>query len=404
MGTAQPAAAKAGRFIAGDPLRALACLGILVWHVIVNAAALTPPAGVSPYYQAELGFLGRPLYNLSFSVWLFFALSGFLIGGPFVRAIVRGGDRPPRVMPYLRNRVLRIVPAFWAFLTLTILVAGTEGDGARHIAAFYGFVHIYSYGPFAERMVQAWTLDVEAVFYVAVPLLLLPIASLLRNRWTPSRRAAVIVAGCAVAAAASLAMGERFGISGRTLPASAWAFTPGIALAALEPLIRPRVEGRASARSLGWLSLGAAIGAFLAASYLVSFASNVGQNALALITIGCLLAAPLLLQWSTGTTTRLLDNRVLRWVGKRAYGIYLAHVLVIHELRHMTATLPSERAALVTTLPLVLAISLALGAFSYRFVERPFLDRRAPWRTPEPQAPTNAATAAPALQPALQQP
>ena len=389
------------RFIAGDPLRALACIGILVWHVIVNGAALTPPAGVSPYYRNELGVLGRPLYELSMSVWLFFALSGYLIAGPFVRSIVSGDDRRPQIAPYARNRVLRIAPAFWFFLTLTIVVAGTQGDSLRHIAAFYAFAHVYAIGPFTERMVQAWTLDVEVAFYIAAPLVLLPLAAVIGRRWTPAGRAVLIVAGCALTAAASLAMGERFFGSARCVPGSAWAFMPGIAIAAVEPILRPRLSGRAGTRRAGWALLAGAAVAYLVASYVIDFGSPIQQNVAALMVIGCLIAGPLLQQWSDGTTTRVLDNRPLRWIGRWAFGIYLAHVLVIHELRHVTASLPNERMVLLVTLPLVFAISAALGALSYRFVERPFLDRRAPWRSPDTAAPA-VVTAVP--QPAALQP
>jgi peptidoglycan/LPS O-acetylase OafA/YrhL len=396
MGLAPPGQGSR-RFIAGDPLRALACLGILVWHVIVNAAALTPPDGVSAYLRAELGILGRPLYTLSISVWLFFALSGYLIAGPFVRAIVTGSTRPPSVLPYLRNRVLRIVPAFWAFLTLTIVIAGTEGDALPHLAAFYGFAHVYAMGPFTDRMVQAWTLDVEVVFYIAVPLLFLPLIRALRARWTPSVRAALTVAGCAGVAVASLSLGERYVTSWRCVPGSAWAFTPGIALAALEPVLRPRLEGRNITRQLGWGFLALAGVAFLTASYAVDFGSNIQENCASFVVVGALLAGPLLMQWC-GQTTRVLDNGLLHWVGKRAYGIYLAHVLVIHELHDMTASLSSMRVALVTTLPLVLLISAALGALSFRYVERPFLERRAPWRSPDPVAEVATVAAAPMMQ------
>ena len=43
----------------------------------------------------------------------------------------------------------------------------------------------------------------------------------------------------------------------------------------------------------------------------------------------------------TKSATRVLDNRLLHWIGKRAYGIYLVRVLVIYELRHLTSSLSS---------------------------------------------------------------
>jgi peptidoglycan/LPS O-acetylase OafA/YrhL len=69
----------------------------------------------------------------------------------------------------------------------------------------------------------------------------------------------------------------------------------------------------------------------------------------------------------------------------------------------MTANLPSMGAALLTTRPLVLVISAALGALSFRYVERPFLERRAPWRSPSPVAAADAVAVAPGVQPAMPQ-
>jgi peptidoglycan/LPS O-acetylase OafA/YrhL len=177
---------------------------------------------------------------------------------------------------------------------------------------------------------------------------------------------------------------------------------PGVALAAIEPVVRPRLEGRELAWRLGWGFLALAGAAFLAASYVVAFGSDVQENAAAFVVIGSLLTGPLLMQWAAGRTTRVLDNRVLHWVGRHSYGIYLAHVLVIHELHDLTASLPSMRAALATTLPLVLVISAALGALSLRYIERPFLERRAPWRSPDRAAPADGLVT-PVMQPAMRQ-
>ncbi|MFL5895591.1 MAG: acyltransferase family protein [Thermoleophilaceae bacterium] len=385
-----------GRFIAGDPLRGIACLVVLFWHVAVASAGIVPPGGISPGLKGELGSLGPSVVTLSISVWFFFVLSGYLISGPFVRAVVRADGRRPRLGAYARNRVLRIVPGYWAILTFSLLIVGTAGDSLKHIALFYGFAHVYDQGPFTPRMVQAWTLDVEVIFYAAIPLLLLPLAGFLRGRWTPWARASVILAGCAAVAAWSLTYGIRGPTSGLCVPGSLWAFTPGIALATVEPLLRPRFEGRGFGRLAVWALVAVAIVAFLADTYVVDVKNGRQQNFVAAFACGAFLAAPLVLQWTTGGAWRWLDNRFLHWFGVRAYGIYLTHVVAIFELRHLIARLGTVSSALLVVWPLVMVMSTIAGALSYRYIERPFLERRVPWRSSDPApAPEPEAVAVP---------
>jgi peptidoglycan/LPS O-acetylase OafA/YrhL len=389
-----------GRFIAGDPLRGIACLVVLFWHTAVSGADIVPPYGVSPGLEQELGAIGPPVVTLAISVWFFFLLSGYLISGPFVRAVVRGDGRKPRVGAYVRNRILRIVPGFWALLTITLIVVGPMGNSLRQMLEFYGFAHVYDQGPFTPRMVQAWTLDVEVIFYAAIPLLLLPLANLLRGRGTPWFRAGFILAGCLAVAIASLAIGTRGPASGLCVPGSMWAFTPGIALATIEPLVRDRLQGRALGRHLARALMLTSLGAALLYTYAIDPFSTRLLNVIALVSCGCLLAGPLVLQWTTGRAWQLLDNRVLHWFGVRAYGIYLAHVLVIYELAGLTRSLGSVKLDLLVVFPLVLSISTIAGALSFRFIERPFLERRLPWRRGE--APPVNDPAAPVPTPAVQ--
>jgi peptidoglycan/LPS O-acetylase OafA/YrhL len=373
---------KGNRFIAGDPLRGVVCLIIVIWHMIVASAQITGSGAPSPGLKSELGIAGPPVVTLSISVWFFFLLSGYLIAGPFVRAIVRGDGRRPPVGPYVRNRLLRIVPGYWFFLILTLVVVGTEGNTFLQTALFFVFGHVYDQGPFTERMVHAWTLDVEMVFYAAVPLLLVPAASLLRGRGTPWFRASLILGGLTIATVISLAMGVEGPRTGASvIPGSAWAFAPGVALATVEPLVRDRFAGARSGKTLTWVLVALGVGAFVVLTYWIGFDDRWLRNLLAGVSCTALVAAPLVWQWTTGGCWRVLDNPVLHWVGVRAYGIYLVHVLLIYELRFVIRDTGSTWNAILLVLPLILLIACIAGAVSYRFVEKPFLERKLPWRT-----------------------
>lgn len=387
------------RFIAGDALRGITCLVIVVWHMIVASAQITGHGLVSPGLKSELGIAGPPVVSLSIAVWLFFLLSGYLIGGPFVRAVVSGDGRRPQLGSYARNRVLRIVPAFWVFFAITVLVVGTRGSSTGQMALFGLFGHVYDHGPFTERMVQAWTLDVEVVFYAVAPLVLLPLASMLRGRGTPWSRAGLILAGLGAITVVSLLMGVAGpGAGGRIVPGSAWAFAPGVALATLEPLVRDRFAGRSIGRVLAWALVATSAGAFVLLTYAIHRGPGALHNFLAGVVCTAFVAAPLVWQWTTGGCWRALDNRFLNWVGARAYGIYLVHVLLVFELRHLIARTGSTWAAIGLVLPLLLLTACLAGALSYRFVERPFLERRVPWRSGRAES---AAPAAVAVEPAV---
>jgi peptidoglycan/LPS O-acetylase OafA/YrhL len=383
------------RFIGGDPLRGIACLVVVFWHVAVATAQITGQGQVSPGFRAELGIFGPPTVHLLVIVWFFFALSGYLIARPFLAAVVVDGARRPSVAKYARNRVLRIVPGYWAILTLTLLIVGLEGDKPLRVALFYVASHVYWQGPFTERMVQAWTLDVEVVFYVLTPLVLMAMARLLRDRGTPWLRAGLILAGCAVVAAASIALGKDRPADQLVPLGAAWAFTPGIALATIEPLVRDRLDGRTLGRWIAYGLLAAGLGAMAAHTYLAD--GGRGQDLLAAIACGSFLGAPLVWQWTTRGCWSILDRRWLHWFGIRAYGVYLVHVLAIYELRHVTRSFDTMAIGLLVTFPLVMALSTLGGALSFRFVEEPFLQRRLPWRSAKPPAEPAPEPAAPAL-------
>jgi peptidoglycan/LPS O-acetylase OafA/YrhL len=95
------------------------------------------------------------------------------------------------------------------------------------------------------------------------------------------------------------------------------------------------------------------------------------------LTSGAVVAGPLLWQWRGRPPWRLLDNPALRWAGSRSYSIYLVHLPLYTGLMQFADGAGYERRALLlagTGLPLALVAAEGL----HRFVERPFLRRRAP--------------------------
>src|SRR4051812_40487635 len=141
------------RLAAGDPLRGIAAFGVLIFHVVTWTAF--QKHGVPRIH----GPVDAVLFNLDAGVFLFFLLSGYLIGRPFASAFVL--QTPfPHVGRYALRRALRLGPGV---LAATALAVGLFG---RH---------------FARGTVHFWTLGAEACFYVTLPLLVAVGLSLARG-------------------------------------------------------------------------------------------------------------------------------------------------------------------------------------------------------------------------------
>jgi peptidoglycan/LPS O-acetylase OafA/YrhL len=96
-----------------EGLRAVAATAIVVLH------AWSIPADVgSAASPSWLTIFANPLNE---GVTLFFVLSGFLLWRPFARAVIDARDLPS-LRRYARNRLLRILPAYWAVLLASALV------------------------------------------------------------------------------------------------------------------------------------------------------------------------------------------------------------------------------------------------------------------------------------------
>lgn len=371
------------RFIAGDPLRAVAALSVVVYHIALlgkgTGQSLTRTYGLVP---------GRVLRSFDAGLFIFFALSGYLIGGPFVRAFLNGTGSPS-VASYLRRRLLRIVPAFWVIFTVVLLCVGPMGDSPGGLMAAYGFAQNFDSGGVARVMGQAWTLDVEVAFYLLVPAAA-AVMCFLARRWSRSARTWVFFLGVVVVAVVSLVFRSRRPDAFTwvtSLPAMLFAFIPGLLLAGVEQVGGPTWFRRSRGR--GYAAAILASGGGLLVLYCLHVAPEVpqylgGVNAVLVAGgAGLVVAAPLTYQWATGCCYRAMDNRVMRWVGERSYSVYLVHQPMIAASvvgwERIIAN-PTER--MILSAPVTMATVLAASAVSYRYVERPFLRLRPLARRP----------------------
>jgi peptidoglycan/LPS O-acetylase OafA/YrhL len=385
------------RFAAGDALRAIAAIFVLIFHVAIETLIWKHSPGFDfsneapGQYKPLAGSFATPLMVVRSGIYIFFALSGYLLTRGFLAAYTLG-TRRPSISRYFRNRALRIIPAFWVVTTIYMVwQRGWSGSGLGGVLAVYGFVQNYHWTHAALVMPQAWTLDLEIAFYVLIPLAaLLALALAKRVRADPRRRLVVVLAALLVAYVASLYFKYLAGNptwDTYNIAEYVFAFIPGVALAAIEPFAAPRLRAVRNGRLWAWGSL--LMGAGLIATFVSLPVSEVSLR-LVSITLGCaaLLAAPLTLQWATGGCWRMLDNRVAHWLGERSYGIYLIHLTLLLHITPRIGQGHSVKLTFVLLLLIATAITFAAADLSWRLIERPALRLRLPWRRAEFQPAT----------------
>jgi peptidoglycan/LPS O-acetylase OafA/YrhL len=363
---------RPGYMQAGDALRALAALMVVVYHVLLGASI----AAGSSWREAYGSAAGTVGSHLNAGLYVFFALTGYFVGGPYVRAWMTGGS-PPATGRYLARRARRIVPAFWLFAAISILVLHPRHNSVADVASVFGFAQNNHRSVAGSTIVQAWTLDIEAAFYLALPLL-----ALVLSRVRAIRPAAMIAALVALGAV-SLAIAPRYpaltDAFSMSLPAMLWAFVPGLALAAAEPLLAPR-----SRQAWAVALLVVAVVGFVLVTRIPT-GHNVAHCLALAMFAGALVAAALTWQWATGGAPRWAVNRVTNALGRWSYGIYLCHFVLSIKLIELAPAGASARETALIAGPLTIAASIAVAAISWRLLERPILERRsAPRTSPAP--------------------
>jgi peptidoglycan/LPS O-acetylase OafA/YrhL len=393
-------------FIAGDPLRAIAAVSVVGYHaaltamVSVGSINFTPAGFTGPYGQP-----GRLLFGLEHGLYLFFVLSGYLIARPFVQSFI-AGQPPPPTWSYLRNRALRIIPLFWFVTTLVVIRYGSEGASGLDVVGVYLFGQNYTHEPAWVNgvLAPAWTLNVELLFYLLVPLVTVALSRIERGRLDPRGRLRLVLGLAAVVFLASLALRQALPTTlnaQRQILPTLFAFMPGVALAAIEPSATAAVRRGATAWLRDWWLIAVGL-ALLAAELWLPLDLEGPRGLLIAAGAGALVAAPLLRQWRGRSIWGWLDNRVLHWVGVRSYSLYLLHVPLMAELVELDLMRGNVHVRFLEMYALGLAVALPAAALTFRFVELPFLRRRRRAPTtpdePRPELPTGpeAAAAAPA--------
>lgn len=330
-----------------DGLRALAVAIVVIFH-----------AGVSPLRG---GFIG---------VDIFFVISGYLITRQISADLERGTFS---ILGFYERRVRRIVPALLFVIAATLAIAPfvlfpseLMTSGMTAIASIMSVANLYllnSAGYFAadagtQPLVHMWSLGVEEQFYLFFPLLLAAFGgnSRMAARWTTLLLWLASFALCIVVTRYDRDFAYYFPLT------RAWELLAG---ASLVFVTIPRMPA--------WLRNVAAAGALLliAASALKFYPQMAFPGFYALVP--CLAAMTLIAVGSQGgsAVTAGLSAAPLVWIGRISYSLYLVHwpILVFYRMARGTPISATEAWGLV-------AASVVAAYASWRFVERPFREKK----------------------------
>ena len=393
-----------GTLIAGDGVRGIGALFVFTTHVCLLADPV-PNNNLLSY-----GWAAPILGHIDLALSAFFVLSGYLIARPYARAYIARARRP-RLRNYVRNRVLRVVPVFYVLTVLVLLRFGLDGQidappGAEtssfwQVLGQFLFIQGQTQGNASIPIGPAWSIGAEVGFYVIIPIaayLAYLVASRLEGAWP---RAALALAVIAVVTFVSIALRayDKYDFSWLTAPpAILYGFMPGVALGIAEPLFARHLRDRGRlGKQIAWTAF--ALGLLCAIVYAASdydprqtpIHHALGVRALlAALATGLLFAGLIVLQLGTGRAPWLFANKPMLWLGARSYSFYLVHIWVLLELDHIMGRGESIETRVAVMGLIGFPLTVLSGMVTYRFVERPFLERKqrtTQHASPEPAAP-----------------
>lgn len=414
-----------------DGIRALAVIGIFARHAW----------GLTGSYRAVISLPGGDIdlssivVMMSNGVDLFFVLSGFLLARSFISADARRAPAPD-LRRYFRQRLFRIVPAYWVVLACLIIFfvpATLNPDlvysvtGLKVVASHLVMLQTvfpWSYGVWGPGS-PFWTLTIEVIFYATVPWLA---RLFFRNRWvwglplcaaiTFSWMWFVRSAGADPLVDLIVDHGGRAGASdgfarfflSKQFPGHLFDFAVGMTVAALYVRARSGSAGRLLAalttragsiacmvvgslwvlvamRQLGISTLthsyfdglqlmGSSSRSALTFYYLEEPSMAVGFG---LLILGAVLGPK--------SASRLLSVTPLRFVGIVGYSIYLWHMPFLYQYAAMPWIMridPGPRWVIVVLF--VGGIVLLVSSATYAIVERRFIDLGRRSSSPQPAA------------------
>ena len=351
---------KKRRYITGlDGIRAIAVIMVLSYHLKLSLF--------------KSGFLG---------VTVFFVLSGYLITGILISEVEEEGTID--LKNFWLRRIRRLVPAVMSMAVVIIFVSAvvnrvifTKGckDFLASVLGFNNWWQIFNKVSYFEAagvpspFTHCWSLEIETLFYLIYPLILLGIYKLAKSRGEGRAKRGLLFAGVTLLLALISvilmivlfdpqkdASRVYYGTDTR-----AFSLLFGALLAILwEYRMVPRRLSASVNMVLGRVSFAALLVMTIAINGSSNFWYRGGQFVGTILTVLMVYAVSGRKTW----LSRFLSNPVLKWIGDRSYSIYLWHYPII-----LLISKGIKASWWITLIEIVLSVVLA--ELSYRFIETP---------------------------------
>ncbi|MBV8843330.1 MAG: acyltransferase [Bryobacterales bacterium] len=317
-----------------------------------------------------------------FGVWIFFCLSGFVLALPFAEWRTCGG-KPVRLKRYYLRRLTRIEPPYLVNLTsvfvlLPLLARSHRGyvQEAKHLVASAFYLHGLLFHRTSSLNPVAWSLEIEAQFYLLAPCL----ALLFLLKSTPVRRLALLTAIALLGFTSGLLM---FPIWRNTLVPFLPYFLAGFYVADLYCTS----WNRAPRRQLRWdlVTILTAVGILIFllppvnTLHYVDNSFRLGKVPLAFKIFLPFLLIPFLVgAFRSRIFQRFMTLLPVTVIGGMCYTIYLYHLIIIAAITRPLFKLFKSGMALEPQLWITLALAIpavvVLSAVLFALIEKPFMN------------------------------
>ncbi len=333
-----------------DGLRAVSIGLVLVQHLSGTAGfPIQDPRSLMAL--GDVGYLG---------VRTFFVISGFLITTLLLKEHEKTGT--VSLGDFYVRRAFRIFPAMYAFV-LVMLVVGALG-AFRYLEhdAFHALTYTMNYHyQRSWELGHLWSLSVEEQFYLLWPALML----LAGPRWIGHVAGGMILLAPVMRVLAWYFAPFRDDVIMEAYPCVMDAIAAGSLLA----VIRPRLDAVAwyqrFLRSPLFLAVPVAVG-LLNLEWRVGFDYTLG---ITLQVIGIAVVVDRLTRVAGDPVHRLLNSRVMIWLGTLSYSLYLWQEPFLN---------PKGKGD-INGWPINLVLAFACALASYHLVEKPFSSLREAW-------------------------